>query len=226
VPNRTDASQTIQTRLIECFGNVPHRAFETQLGAIGSDNATRLLASMLKRVQTEVSQTGGFEMSINSENTTLFTQLVVIDFSHALRLLCLHERFKPQITQMKADMASDMMRITMHIVLPALLILVSVSWFASANGYNARTAPQLYRRYCVSCHGDDGRAKTSKGKFSHARDLSDPQWHAEVSDERVFNSIMNGRNVRGNMPAFSKKLSEQEANSLVDFVRRLKVQQQ
>ena len=119
-------------------------------------------------------------------------------------------------------MASDMMRITMHIVLPALLILVSVSWFASANAYNARTAPQLYRRYCVSCHGDDGRAKTSKGKFSHARDLTDPQWQADVGDERIFNSIMNGRNVRGNMPAFANKLNEKEANSLVDFVRRLK----
>jgi mono/diheme cytochrome c family protein len=127
---------------------------------------------------------------------------------------------------MKADMASDMMRITMGIVLPASLILISVSWFASVKANSARTAPQLYRRHCVACHGDDGRAKTSKGKFNHARDLSDPQWQAEVSDERIFNSIMNGRNVRGNMPAFSKKFSEQETNSLVDFVRRLKGQQQ
>ena len=113
----------------------------------------------------------------------------------------------------------------MRFYLTALLLFVLMSSFASVNAVNnARTAPQLYRRYCVSCHGDDGRAKTSKGKFSHARDLSDSQWQAEVSDERIFNSIMNGRNVRGNMPAFSKRLSEQEANSLVDFVRRLKVQ--
>jgi mono/diheme cytochrome c family protein len=127
---------------------------------------------------------------------------------------------------MKADIASDMMRIIMHIGLSALLILVSVSWLAYVNPNNARPAPQLYRRYCVSCHGNDGRAKTSKGKFSHARDLSDAQWQAEVSDERIFNSIMNGRNVRGNMPAFSNKLRDQEADSLVDFVRRLKGQQQ
>jgi len=114
----------------------------------------------------------------------------------------------------------------MRFYLPALLILVLMSSFASVSAVNnARSAPQLYRRYCISCHGDDGRAKTSKGKFSHARDLSDPQWQAEVSDERIFNSIMNGRNVRGNMPAFGKKLSEQETNSLVDFVRRLKGQQ-
>ncbi|HEY6659944.1 MAG TPA: cytochrome c [Pyrinomonadaceae bacterium] len=103
----------------------------------------------------------------------------------------------------------------------AFFIVGGLSPFAIA-GDNARPASQLYRRHCVSCHGNDGRAKTSKGKFSHARDLSDAQWQEEVSDERIFNSIMNGRNVRGNMPAFADKLNQNEAESLVDFVRRLK----
>src|SRR5215212_4045444 len=104
-----------------------------------------------------------------------------------------------------------------------LLLLVCLSPLGLATpAKNARPASQLYRRHCVSCHGNDGRAKTSKGKFSHARDLSDAQWQAEVSDERIFNSIMNGRNVRGNMPAFGNKFNEQEDNSLVEFVRRLK----
>jgi mono/diheme cytochrome c family protein len=106
----------------------------------------------------------------------------------------------------------------------SLVLLVIAGVIATRETSNQRSAPQLYRRYCVSCHGNDGRAKTSKGKFSHARDLSDPQWQTEVSDERIFNSIMNGRNVRGNMPAFANKLNEQEANSLVGFVRGLKGQ--
>ena len=89
-----------------------------------------------------------------------------------------------------------------------------------------RPASQLYRRHCVSCHGNDGKAQTTKGKFSHARDLSDPQWQDEVSDARIFNSIMNGRNVRGNMPPFYGKLDEKEINSLVEFVRKFKAPQQ
>ena len=110
-----------------------------------------------------------------------------------------------------------------RIYLAALFILVGVASFGSnAATQKERPAAQVYRRYCVSCHGSDGRAKTSKGKFSHARDLADPQWQTEVSDERVFNSIMNGRNVRGNMPSFSNKLSAKEADSLVSFVRGLK----
>jgi mono/diheme cytochrome c family protein len=61
-----------------------------------------------------------------------------------------------------------------------------------------------------------------KGKYSHARDLTDAEWQADVSDERIFNSIMNGRSVRGNMPPFGQKLKEGEINSLVTFVRGLK----
>ena len=113
--------------------------------------------------------------------------------------------------------------------LVASLILVCLSSFAlhvAAGLEPQRPVAQVYRRYCVSCHGSDGRAQTSKGKFNHARDLSDPTWQAEVSDERIFNSIMNGRNERGNMPSFANKLNEKEIDSLVDFVRRLKGPQQ
>ena len=114
----------------------------------------------------------------------------------------------------------------MRVYVPALAVVLCLAAFARESlGDNARTASQTYRRYCVSCHGNDGKAKTSKGRFSHARDLTDAQWQAGVSDERIFNSIMNGRNVRGNMPAFSDKVNEKEVNSLVSFVRGLKAKQ-
>jgi mono/diheme cytochrome c family protein len=107
----------------------------------------------------------------------------------------------------------------------ALAVVVSLAGFVRESlGDNVRPATQTYRRYCVSCHGADGKAKTSKGKYSHARDLTDAEWHANVSDERIFNSIMNGRNQRGNMPSFANKLNEKEVNSLVSFVRGLKAQ--
>jgi len=115
-----------------------------------------------------------------------------------------------------------MMRTYSIAFLIASLLLVSLSATATEPANNARTAPQLYRRYCVSCHGSDGRSKTSKGKYSHARDLTESQWHEDVTDERIFNSIMNGRNVRGNMPSFSNKMNEKEVESLVSFVRKFK----
>jgi len=60
---------------------VTHRFFEAELRTVGGDDATRLLPAMLQRVQTEVSQSRGFRMSEDTENTTLFTQLVDLDFS-------------------------------------------------------------------------------------------------------------------------------------------------
>jgi cbb3-type cytochrome c oxidase subunit III len=85
---------------------------------------------------------------------------------------------------------------------------------------NARTPAELYSKNCASCHGKDGRAKTFKAKFNHARDLTDTGWHNDISDERIFNTIMNGKGKK--MPAFAKKFSEQEIESLVSYVRALK----
>ena len=84
----------------------------------------------------------------------------------------------------------------------------------------ARSAPQLWGKYCASCHGKDGRAKTMKAKFNHARNLTDGSWHSDVSDERIFNSINKGRGK--NMPGYSKKMTEQEIESLVAYVRALR----
>lgn len=83
----------------------------------------------------------------------------------------------------------------------------------------SRTGAELYTKRCASCHGKDGRAKTFKARFNHARDLTDEAWQNEASDERLFNSIFNGRGEK--MPAFGKKLSEQEINSLVAYIRTL-----
>ena len=106
------------------------------------------------------------------------------------------------------------------LIVPMVLTAYTVS--AGQRKNRPRTAAQLYNRYCIACHGTDGRARTTKGKFSHARDLTDADWHTDVTDERIFNSIMNGRNVRGNMPSFSNKLNEKEVESLVNLVRKFK----
>jgi mono/diheme cytochrome c family protein len=96
--------------------------------------------------------------------------------------------------------------------------LNSLTTSGQANHSNARSAGELYTKYCASCHGKDGRAKTFKGKLTHARDLTDRAWQDDVSDERLFNTIMNGKR---KMPGFSKKLSAPEIDALVSYVRAL-----
>lgn len=81
------------------------------------------------------------------------------------------------------------------------------------------SASELYARNCAKCHGKDGRAKGIKARATGTRNLTDPQWQERVSDERIFNTINNGK---GKMPGFGKKLSEAEIDSLVQYVRGLK----
>ena len=77
----------------------------------------------------------------------------------------------------------------------------------------------LFLRNCARCHGKDGRAKTFKAKFNHARDLTNPNWQASTSDEHMFVSISKGK---GKMPAFQRILSGNEIAALVTYVRMLK----
>ena len=76
-----------------------------------------------------------------------------------------------------------------------------------------------YQTYCAPCHGDNGKADTEQGKKKGARDLSKAKWQASVKDERLQESITKGR---GKMPAFGKKLSDDEIKALVKEVRDLK----
>jgi cytochrome c oxidase cbb3-type subunit III len=96
----------------------------------------------------------------------------------------------------------------------------SASHATTVTGESQRTSAMLYAKHCASCHGRDGRSKTFKAKFNHARNLTEPGWQEAVSDERIFNSIANGRG--GKMPSFAKKLSVAEIEGLVLFVRGLK----
>jgi mono/diheme cytochrome c family protein len=80
-------------------------------------------------------------------------------------------------------------------------------------------ASSVYNSKCASCHGRDGRARSMHGKHEHARDLTSSEWQDSVSDERIYNSISNGK---GKMPAFKKKLSDSQIDELVSYVRRLR----
>ena len=80
-------------------------------------------------------------------------------------------------------------------------------------------AKAIFDAKCAKCHGKDGRAKSLRGKLAHARDLTDFGWQSNVTDERLFNSISNGK---GKMPDFKKSLSEDQIDALVAYVRQLK----
>ena len=85
--------------------------------------------------------------------------------------------------------------------------------------HNTMDAATLFDKNCARCHGKDGRAKTHRGKLYGARNLTDPDWQAQATDERIIGAIKKGPEA---MPSFEKKLSEAEIASLAAYVRTLK----
>lgn len=79
-------------------------------------------------------------------------------------------------------------------------------------------AKDLYAQHCARCHGADGKGNTALGRTFKAPDLTKPNIQRR-SNSRFTKSIKNGR---GNMPAFAKKLSDQDIAALILYVRSLK----
>src|SRR2546429_9492433 len=105
------------------------------------------------------------------------------------------------------------------IVAVALVLGFSYASRARADIEVPGDAKPTFDAKCSSCHGKDGRAKSLHAKHVHARDFTDATWQASVSDERLFNSISNGK---GKMPEFKKKLPEDQIDALVRYVRQFK----
>ncbi len=71
---------------------------------------------------------------------------------------------------------------------------------------------ETFDKYCAKCHGDDGKAKTFKGKMLKARNFTDAEWQAGETDAELIHSVTEGKD---DMPAFGKKLTAEQIESLV-----------
>jgi mono/diheme cytochrome c family protein len=77
----------------------------------------------------------------------------------------------------------------------------------------------LFVENCATCHSQNGRARTFHGWLLGAQNFTDAQWQIDTSDPEIVHAIKTGP---GFMPAFEKKLSASEIESLAAFVRTFK----
>lgn len=74
-----------------------------------------------------------------------------------------------------------------------------------------------YRRYCVSCHGADGRAH---GGVTGADFVGDAVALAAKSDAELASAVRDGKvGEKATMPAHKPVLSDQEIDDVVGYVR-------
>ena len=113
--------------------------------------------------------------------------------------------------------------LVMVLLVGALLIGVSQAVAgglqrSQASPAKAKEAKRLFKQKCAKCHGQDG-AGNNYGQIIGATNLTDPEWHQRVDDQRIINSIKHGL---GQMHASGEKLTEDQITSIMLHVRTLK----
>lgn len=78
-------------------------------------------------------------------------------------------------------------------------------------------AQGLYKKHCVTCHGNDGTGKTDLGDGLGARDFTDKEFQNSITDEQIVEQIENG--TKEKMFPFKNKLTLEEMKALVPVIR-------
>lgn len=78
-----------------------------------------------------------------------------------------------------------------------------------------KDAPTLYKQYCAKCHGADGKGMESL-KSVDIPDFTDAKWQAARTDQKLTESITDGKNV---MPGMKDTISAEEIAALTQHVR-------
>jgi uncharacterized membrane protein/mono/diheme cytochrome c family protein len=81
----------------------------------------------------------------------------------------------------------------------------------------APTDRDLYQQYCRKCHGPDGAGNRVRSRYPEIPNFTDTDWQNENADARFLKSILDGKGKK--MPSFQGKINEEQARSLVAYVR-------
>jgi len=90
-----------------------------------------------------------------------------------------------------------------------------------------KKAERLWKAKCASCHGADGKGQTEQGQKAGVADYTSAAWQKAHTDAQIKTAIENGvKREKGGkkqeMEGFKDKLSGEQIDSLVVFIRSLK----
>lgn len=111
-----------------------------------------------------------------------------------------------------------MQKSRMYRIMSSVAIVSSIIYFTGVSISSAAdiNAKELYMTHCKTCHGAEGKP-TDLGEGLGARDFTDAQWQAKITDEKIIKQITEGS--EGKMFPFKDKLNAEEIKAMVPVVR-------
>jgi mono/diheme cytochrome c family protein len=100
----------------------------------------------------------------------------------------------------------------------ALVMALSLS----ATVYAEESSADLWKAKCKGCHGEDGKAKTKMGEKEKIPDFTNADWQKKHSDDAIKDVITNGSKENAKMKPFKDKLTPEQIDGLVKYVRSFK----
>ena len=98
--------------------------------------------------------------------------------------------------------------------LAALVLVASLPVFAADGQF-------VFQHHCKGCHGPDGKANTRIGHKVKIPDFTSPAFQQKVTDAQLKEVITNGSKKNRKMKAFKDKLSAEEIDAVVHYIRQL-----
>lgn len=100
----------------------------------------------------------------------------------------------------------------------ALLLLAALPLLASGCARKPETPPEIYAAYCARCHGKEGEGNPRAAKSARNLNLRASAMVRQEDRALIRERIAKGY---GTMPGFSRRLTPQEIESMVDFTIEL-----
>lgn len=100
----------------------------------------------------------------------------------------------------------------------ASLVVLAIAFAMSVSAFAADATADVYKSKCASCHGPDGKGDTPAGKNMKVKDLASDDVQKQ-SDADLAGVIEKGKKP---MPAYEGKLTKDQIDGLVKWVRSLK----
>ncbi len=100
------------------------------------------------------------------------------------------------------------------LVLPAV---ASMALVLAPSLFGQETGEAVFKRNCAGCHGADGSGQTAMGRTFKLQDLRSAAVQ-KMTDAQLAELVSKGK---GKMPAYEKRLSHEQIQSVVGYLREL-----